>query len=415
LHRQIKYGKKRRTEEVRSMKLSKRAHMIKPSPTLAITAKAKAMRAQGIDVISFGAGEPDFDTPRHIKDAAITALQEGFTKYTPVGGIDELKEAICAKLQRENKVQYYKENILVSCGGKHSFYNMAQAFIDEGDEVIIPAPYWVSYPPMVELAGGKPVIATTSEEEGFKLRPDTLEKAITPKTKALVINSPSNPTGSAYTRTELEELAEVVLGHKIFIVSDEIYEKIVYDGFAHVSIASLSDEVKELTIILNGVSKTYAMTGWRIGYTAGPKELIAAMNNIQSQSTSNPTSFAQKGALDALQGSQAEVSVMVNEYQKRRDLIWEGLTAITGISCYKPQGAFYVFPNVGAYLGKDYKKERIKDTSQLTSYLLDEAQVAVVPGVEFGAEGYLRLSYPIAPEVITEGIARIKEALARLG
>jgi aspartate aminotransferase len=404
----------RRTEEAISMKLSKRAHMIKPSPTLAITAKAKAMRAQGIDVISFGAGEPDFDTPQHIKDAAITALQEGFTKYTPVGGIDELKEAICAKLQRENGVQYLKENILVSCGGKHSFYNMAQAFIDEGDEVIIPAPYWVSYPPMVALAGGKPVSVSTSEEEGFKLCPETLEKAITPKTKALVINSPSNPTGSAYTREELMGLADVALKHNMYIISDEIYEKIVYDGFEHVSIASMSDEVKKLTIILNGVSKTYSMTGWRIGYTAGPKELIAAMNNIQSQSTSNPTSFAQKGALDALQGSQAEVSAMVEEYQRRRDLICEGLTAITGISCYTPQGAFYVFPNVGAYLGKEYKGERITNTSQLTGYLLDEARVAVVPGVEFGAEGFLRLSYPIAPEVITEGIARIKEALARL-
>ena len=396
------------------MKLSTRAQMIKPSPTLAITAKAKAMRAQGIDVISFGAGEPDFDTPQHIKDAAIAALQEGFTKYTPVGGIDELKEAICAKLLQDNGVQYQKENILVSCGGKHSFYNVAQAFIDEGDEVIIPAPYWVSYPPMVALAGGKPIIVSTSEEEGFKLLPETLEKAITPNTKALVINSPSNPTGSAYTRKELEKLAEVALQHKIFVISDEIYEKIVYDGFEHVSIASLSDEVRDVTIILNGVSKTYSMTGWRIGYTAGPKELIAAMNRIQSQSTSNPTSFAQKGALDALQGSQAEVSVMVKEYQQRRDLICDALTLIAGITCYTPQGAFYVFPNVGAYLDKDHKGERIKNTSQLTDYLLDEARVAVVPGVEFGAEGFLRLSYPIAPEVITEGIARIKEALARL-
>ena len=396
------------------MKLSTRAQMIKSSPTLAITAKAKAMRAQGIDVISFGAGEPDFDTPRHIKDAAISALQEGFTKYTPVGGIDELKEAICTKLQQDNGVQYQKENILVSCGGKHSFYNVAQAFIDEGDEVIIPAPYWVSYPPMVALAGGKPVIVSTSEEEGFKLHPETLEKAITPKTKAVVINSPSNPTGSAYTRKDLEKLAEVLLRHKIFVISDEIYEKIVYDGFEHVSIASLSDAVKALTIILNGVSKTYSMTGWRIGYTAGPKELIAAMTNIQSQSTSNPTSFSQKGALEALQGNQAEVSVMVEEYQRRRDLICDALTSIAGITCYKPQGAFYVFPNVGVYLGKEHKKERIKDTSQLTGYLLDEARVAVVPGVEFGAEGFLRLSYPIAPEVITEGIARIKEALARL-
>jgi aspartate aminotransferase len=397
------------------MKLSKRAQMIKPSPTLAITAKAKAMSAQGIDVINFGAGEPDFDTPQHIKDAAIAALQQGFTKYTPVGGIDELKEAICAKLQRENKVLYQKEQILVSCGGKHSFYNLAQALIDDGDEVIIPAPYWVSYPPMVMLAGGKPVIVNTSEEEGFKLPPDALEQAITPKTKAVVINSPSNPTGSAYTRTELEELTGVALQRKILIISDEIYEKICYDGFEHVSIASLGEEVKAITIIVNGLSKTYAMTGWRIGYTAGPQELIAAMNRIQSQSTSNPTSFAQKGALDALQGSQAEISIMVAEYQKRRDLIWKALTSIKGVSCYKPQGAFYCFPNVGAYLGKEHKGKRIKDTAVLTDYLLDEARVAVVPGIEFGAEGYLRLSYPIAPEVIQEGVKRIKEALARLG
>jgi aspartate aminotransferase len=397
------------------MKLSKRAQKIKPSPTLAITAKAKAMRAQGIDVISFGAGEPDFDTPQHIKDAAIAALQEGFTKYTPAGGIDELKEAICAKLQGDNGVQYQKENILVSCGGKHSFYNMAQALIDEGDEVIIPAPYWVSYPPMVTLAGGKPVSVSTSEEEGFTLAPDALEKAITSRTKAVVINSPSNPTGSAYTRKDLEGLAEVALKHKIYIISDEIYEKIVYDGFEQVSIASLGDDIKDITIILNGVSKTYSMTGWRIGYTAGPQELIGAMQRIQSQSTSNPTSFAQKGALEALQGSQAEVKVMVEEYQRRRDLICDALTAIDGITCYKPQGAFYCFPNMGAYLGKKHKGERVTDTSQLTNYLLDEARVAVVPGVEFGAEGFLRLSYPIAPEVITEGIARIKEALARLG
>jgi aspartate aminotransferase len=405
----------RNDKEAISMKLSKRAQMVKPSPTLAITAKAKAMRAQGIDVISFGAGEPDFDTPQHIKDAAIAALQEGFTKYTPAGGTDELKEAICAKLQQDNGVQYQKEHILVSCGGKHSFYNVAQAFIDEGDEVIIPAPYWVSYPPMVELAGGKPVIVPTTEEEGFKLRPDALENAITSKTKAVVINSPSNPTGSAYTREELMGLADVALKHKIYIISDEIYEKMVYDGFEHVSIASLGDEVNSCTIILNGVSKTYSMTGWRIGYTAGPKELIGAMQRIQSQSTSNPTSFAQKGALEALQGSQAEVSTMVEEYQRRRNLICDALTAIDGITCYKPQGAFYVFPNVGAYLGKEHKGERITDASQLTSYLLDEARVAVVPGVEFGAEGFLRLSYPIAPEVITEGIARIKEALSRLG
>ncbi len=396
------------------MKLSRRAQMIKPSPTLAIAAKARAMGAQGIDVISFGAGEPDFDTPQHIKDAAIAALQQGFTKYTPVGGIDELKEAICEKLQRENKVPYQKEQIVVSCGGKHSFYNLAQALIDEGDEVIIPAPYWVSYPPMVMLAEGKPVIVDTTEEEGFKLRPDALEKAITPKTKAVLINSPSNPTGSAYTRKELEGLADVALRRKILIISDEIYERIVYDGFVQASIASLGEEVRSSTIIVNGLSKTYAMTGWRIGYTAGPQEVIAAMNRIQSQSTSNPTSFAQKGAVAALQGSQAEVPIMTAEYQRRRDLIWKALTSIPDVSCYKPQGAFYCFPNVKAYLGKDHKGKRIKDTADLTDYLLDEARVAVVPGVEFGAEGYLRLSYPIAPKTIQEGVKRIKEALARL-
>jgi aspartate aminotransferase len=396
------------------MKLSQRAQKIKPSPTLAITARAKAMRAQGIDVISFGAGEPDFDTPQHIKAAAIAALQDGFTKYTPAGGIEELKEAICEKLHRENGVQYYNENIIVSCGGKHSFYNVAQAFIDDGDEVIIPAPYWVSYPPMVELAGGTPVIVDTPETEGFKLLPEDLEKTVTPRTKAVVINTPSNPSGTAYTHTELEGLAEVALKHKVFIISDEIYEKIVYDGFEHVSVASIGEEVKALTIIINGVSKTYAMTGWRIGYTAGPQELIEAMNRIQSQSTSNPTSFAQKGALDALQGSQAEIAIMVEEYQRRRDLMWEGLTAIEGISCYKPQGAFYCFPNVNTYLGKDYQGSQITDTAQLTGYLLDEARVAVVPGADFGAEGFLRLSYPIAPDAITQGVERIREALARL-
>ena len=401
-------------QEVQIMKLSQRAIMIKPSPTLAIAAKAKALSAQGINVINFSAGEPDFDTPQHIKNAAIAALQQGFTKYTPVGGIDELKEAVCAKLQRENKVQYTKEQILISCGGKHSFYNLAQALIAEEDEVIVPAPYWVSYPPMVELAGGKPVILSTTEEEGFKVRPEALQQAITPKTKAVVINSPSNPTGSAYTRQELEGLADVALRHNIAIISDEIYEKIVYDGFKHVSIASLSKEVKAITVIVSGLSKTYSMTGWRIGYTAGPQELIAAMSRIQSQSTSNPTSFAQKGALDALQGSQAEISVMVREYQKRRDLIVQALTSIKGVSCYTPQGAFYVFPNVRAYLGKHYKSERILDTAHLTNYLLDEAQVAVVPGLEFGVEGYLRLSYPIAPDEIKDGIQRIKEALSKL-
>ena len=396
------------------MKLSRRSQKVKPSPTLAITAKAKAMRTQGIDVISFSAGEPDYDTPQHIKDAAIKALQEGFTKYTPAGGINELKDAITEKLLKENKIHYKRDQILISCGGKHSLYNVAQALINDGDEVIVPAPYWVSYPPIIMLAGGKPVILSTSEEEGFRLSPEALKGAITPKTKAMIINSPSNPTGSAYTRRDLEKLAEIALKHKIYIISDEIYEKIVYDGFEHVSIASLGEEIKNTTILVNGVSKTYSMTGWRIGYTAGSREIIEAMDKIQSQSTSNPTSFAQMGALAALCGTQENIMLMAEEYQRRRDLIWESLMLINDISCYKPLGAFYVFPNIGVYLGRRFKGKKLEDSSQLSSFLLDEARVAVVPGIDFGAEGYIRLSYPISPKVIQEGVKRIKEALSLL-
>lgn len=396
------------------MKLSHRSQQVKPSPTMAITAKAKAMRAQGIDVIGFGAGEPDFDTPDHIKEAAIKALEEGFTKYTPAGGIESLKDAIVEKLQRENNVTYRRDEVIINCGGKHSFYNWAQAFIDEGDEVIIPSPYWVSYPPMVTLAGGTPVIASTTEEEEFKLTPRALEAAATSRTVAVIINSPSNPTGSAYIPEELEALAEVALRKHILIVSDEIYERIVYDGFRHVSIASLNEEIQKHTVILNGVSKTYSMTGWRIGYAAGPREIIAAMDKIQSQSTSNPTSFAQMGAIAALRGPQDQVDAMVREYQARRDAIWRAVTDIEGITCYKPVGAFYVFPSVDAYFGRMYKGNTIKNSSDLTDFLLEEARVAVVPGVEFGAEGFIRLSYPIATEVIKEGISRMAAALKGL-
>src|SRR3972149_3116161 len=287
--------------------LSNRAKSLKPSPTLAINAKAKSMQAQGIQVISFGAGEPDFDTPENIKQAAKKALDEGFTKYTPVGGIDELKDAIIKKFQRDSGLSYKRSEVLVSCGGKHSFYNLVQAIFDQGDEVIIPAPYWVSYPPMVSLAGGSPVIVETIEKNEFKITPEALKKAITPRTKALIINSPSNPTGSAYSKKELEKIGEIALSKNIFVISDEIYEKIVYDGFKFTSIASLSEEMKKKTIIVHGVAKTYAMTGWRIGYTAGSEEVISAMNNIQSQSTSNPTSIAQKASVEALIGPQDEV------------------------------------------------------------------------------------------------------------
>ena len=394
--------------------LSNRAKSLKPSPTLAINAKAKSMQAQGIHVVSFGAGEPDFDTPENIKQAAKKALDEGFTKYTPVGGIDELKDAIIKKFGRDSGLSYKRSEILVSCGGKHSFYNLAQAIFDQGDEVIIPAPYWVSYPPMVSLAGGSPVIVETTEKNEFKITPEGLKKAITPKTKALIINSPSNPTGSAYTRKELERIAEIALAKNVFVISDEIYEKIVYDGFQFISIASLSEEMKKRTIIVHGVAKTYSMTGWRIGYTAGSEEIISAMNNIQSQSTSNPTSIAQKASVEALIGPQNEVEKMVAAFAQRRNYIVDRLNKMGGVSCYKPVGAFYVFPNFSSYYGKAYQGKKIENSTHLADYFLDVAKVAVVPGVEFGADPFERLSFATSMENIKEGLDRVEEALKKL-
>jgi aspartate aminotransferase len=394
--------------------LSNRAKSLKPSPTLAINAKAKSMLAQGIHVISFGAGEPDFDTPENIKQAAKKALDEGFTKYTPVGGIDELKDAIIKKFQRDSGLSYKRPEILVSCGGKHSFYNLAQAIFDQGDEVIIPAPYWVSYPPMVSLAGGSPVIVETTEKNEFKITPEALKKAITPKTKALIINSPSNPTGSAYTKKDLEKIAEISLSKTIFVISDEIYEKIVYDGFQFTSIATVSEEMKKRTIIVHGVAKTYSMTGWRIGYTAGSEEIIAAMNNIQSQSTSNPTSIAQKASVEALIGPQGEVEKMVSAFAQRRNYIVDRLSKMAGVSCYKPVGAFYAFPNFSSYYGKAYQGKKIENSTHLADYFLDVAKVAVVPGVEFGADPFERLSFATSMENIKEGLDRVEEALKKL-
>ena len=394
--------------------LSNRAKSLKPSPTLAINAKAKSMQAQGISVISFGAGEPDFDTPENIKLAAKKALDAGFTKYTPVGGIDDLKDAIIKKFQRDIQVTYKRSEIIVSCGGKHSFYNLAQAIFDQGEEVIIPAPYWVSYPPMVALANGTPVIVETTEKNEFKITPGELKKAITPKTKALIINSPSNPTGSAYTKKELEKIAEVALSKNFFVISDEIYEKIVYDGFEFTSIASLSEEMKKRTIIVHGVAKTYAMTGWRIGYTAGSEEIISAMNNIQSQSTSNPTSISQKASVEALIGPQNEVEKMVSAFAQRRNYIVDRLNKIPGVSCYKPVGSFYVFPNFSSYYGKSFQGKKIENSTHLADFFLDVAKVAVVPGVEFGADPFERLSYATSMEDIKEGLNRIEEALKKL-
>ena len=394
--------------------LSSRVKQIKPSPTLAITAKAKAMRAEGIDVVGFGAGEPDFDTPDHVKEAALEAIRAGFTKYTASGGIPELKRAIIAKLERDSALTYEPGEILVSVGGKHSFYNLAQAIFQEGDEVLIPAPYWVSYPPMVTLAGASPVILETDEKTEFRISPEQLSRAITRKTKAVVLCSPSNPTGSAYTREELGRIGEVILEKGISVISDEIYEKFTYDGFEWTSIASLSPELRRSTFILNAVSKTYSMTGWRIGFAAGEKEVIAAMNRIQDQSTSCPTSFAQKGAVAALEGPQDCVAMMLAEFAKRRRVMVDGLNAIEGITCLWPKGAFYVFPNVSALYGRKFEGKSIDDSNALTEYLLDTARVAVVPGDGFGSDGYVRLSYATDMETIEKGLARIAEAVKRL-
>jgi aspartate aminotransferase len=394
--------------------LSNRAKSLKPSPTLAINAKAKSMQAQGVSVISFGAGEPDFDTPENIKEAAKKALDAGFTKYTPVGGIDDLKDAIIKKFQRDSQLTYKRSEIIVSCGGKHSFYNLAQAIFDQGDEVIVPAPYWVSYPPMVALANATPLVVETEEKNEFKITPEELKKAITPRTKALIINSPSNPTGSAYTKKELEKIAEIAVSKKFFVISDEIYEKIVYDGFEFTSIASLSEEMKKRTIIVHGVAKTYAMTGWRIGYTAGSEEIVAAMNNIQSQSTSNPTSIAQKASVEALTGPQSEVEKMVTAFGQRRNYIVDRLNKFPGVSCYNPVGAFYVFPNFSSYYGKSYQNKKVENSTHLADFFLDVARVAVVPGVEFGADPFERFSYATSMEDIKEGLDRIEESLKKL-
>ena len=393
------------------MNISRRVKGIKPSPTLTITAKAKAMKAEGIDVIGFGAGEPDFDTPDHIKKAAIKALENGFTKYTAAGGTDELKDAVIGKFKRDNGLDYDRTQILVSCGGKHCLYNLAQVLFDTGDEVVIPSPYWVSYPPIVTLADALPVILETTEESGFKMDPDKLRRAITKRTKALVLNSPCNPSGTTYTESELREIADIVLDKGIYVISDEIYEKIVYDGFQSVSIASLDNDIKERTIIAHGVSKTYSMTGWRIGFTAGPSSIIEAMNKIQGQSTSNPTSISQKASQEALSGPQDVVEAMVGEFQKRRDYIIDRLNSLKGITCVKPAGAFYAFPNFSSYLGKSFREKPVRNSVDLADYLLDFAQVAVVPGAAFGTEGFERLSFATSMENIEIGIDRIEKAL----
>jgi aspartate aminotransferase len=396
------------------MKLSERMSQIQPSPTLTINTKAKALRAAGVDVISFGVGEPDFDTPEHICLAAFDAIKEGFTRYTPVGGIDELKDAIITDFQRSYGLSYGREEIVVSCGGKHSLYNLAQVLFDPGDEVLIPAPYWVSYPDIVRLADAVPVIVPTYEEDQFKLRPEVLEEAITAKSKGLILNSPSNPTGSTYTREELEKLAPVVLQHGLPVISDDIYYRIMFQGQPWVNLSMVGDDLRKQTIIVNGVSKTYAMTGWRIGYLAGPAEVVGAVTKIQSQSTSNPNSIAQKAAVAALTGPQHCVDEMVKAFEKRRDHMTSRLESLPGVRVIRPTGTFYIFANFSSYYGRAYDDQVIGGSLDLSAYLMDKVHLAVVPGVAFGEDNCLRFSFAISMEQIDQGMDRLSEALTAL-
>jgi aspartate aminotransferase len=396
------------------MKLAARAGRIVPSPTLSITATAKAMVAQGIDVIDFASGEPDFDTPDLVKEAAHTAIKNGFTKYTPASGIDELKLAVVKKLEAEQGLRYDKSQILISCGAKHTLYNIAEALFEQGDEVIIPSPFWVSYPDQVLLNDATPVLLDTQEADGYVVRRRELEAKITPRTKAIIINSPCNPTGATYDRACLQEIADVAQRRDLVIISDEIYEKIIYDGVRHVSIATLGPEIAARTVIVNGVSKAYAMTGWRIGYAAGPIELIGAMANIQSQSTSNPTSISQKAAVAALRDGDPFTEQMLKEFDRRRRLMVERLNAMPGVACSMPTGAFYAFPNVSGLFSRAHTNGKIRSAADLAAYLLQAAKVAVVPGEPFGSASHIRLSYATSMDAIARGLHRMEAALAAL-
>jgi aspartate aminotransferase len=386
------------------MRLSQRVKQLSPSSTLAITAKANELKKQGLDVVGLGAGEPDFNTPQHIIDAAISAMQEGKTKYTATSGIVELKEAICEKLKQDNGLTYKPSQILVTNGAKHALYNIFQAILEPGDEVVIPTPYWVSYPEQVLLAGGVPVYVEGKEDNEFKITPQQLESALSAKTQAVIINSPSNPTGSIYSREELSALAEICINHDVLMVSDEIYEKLIYDGNQHVSVASLSEEAYQHTVVVNGMSKPYSMTGWRIGYVAASEELVKAMTNLAAHSTSNPVSFAQYGAVEALRGPQEPLEMMRREFEKRRNIAVGLLNQIDGIHCVKPKGAFYIFINVSEAV----KKGGFQSTDEWAKALLEQEYVALVPGTGFGAPNHIRISYTTSLEQLEKGISRIK-------
>ena len=396
------------------MELSSRVRNIKPSPTLAVTARAAQLKAEGRDIISLGVGEPDFDTPDHIKQAAIAAIHRGFTKYTAVGGTPSLKQAVIGKFKRDNGLEYTAKQVLVSCGGKQSFYNLVQAAINPGDEVIIPAPYWVSYPDIVLLAEGRSVFIEAGIEQGFRITPDQLEATITPRTRMLVLNSPSNPTGAVYTREELAALGEVLRRHpQVLIASDDMYEHILLGETPFTNILNVCPDLYDRTVVLNGVSKAYAMTGWRIGYAAGPAELIAAMENVQSQSTSNPTSISQVAAEAALNGNQDCIRPMVEAFRERHRYVVDCLNAMPGVRCADSGGAFYAFPDMRAAIARLHAAGRLPAATDLalTEYLLEHG-VAVVPGSAFGAEGYVRISFATSMQNLRQAIARIGNALA---
>ncbi len=397
------------------MSLSRRVRSISPSATLAITAMAKRMQADGIDIISFAGGEPEFDTPDHVKEASIRALREGFTKYTPPAGIDELRDAVVAKLKRDNGLEYTRDEVIASSGSKQALYNLAMVLFDKKDEVIIPAPYWVSYPEQVRLSDATPVFVPTREDEGFHLKHRDLARDLTPRTKAVILNSPCNPTGAVMEVDELKAIAELAVEKDFYLISDEAYESLTYDGVKHVSVASLGDEVKARTFVVGSTSKTHAMTGWRLGYAAGPKEIVGAMIDLQSQSTSAPTSISQKAAVAALLGPQEAAEAMRREFEVRRRYVVERLHGMPGVRCVPPEGTFYAFPNVSAFYGKKFARgHKISSSTDLTAYLIQEARVTVVPGAEFGSDKHIRLSYCLSMEQTREGLERMASALEQL-
>ena len=396
------------------MQLAQFTRHLKPSETLAISAKAKALRAQGRVVIDFSVGEPDFNTPDNVIQAAEHAMAEGFTKYTQASGLPALRQAIADKLRRENDLHYEPDQIIVSCGAKHALYNLAMVLVDPGDEVIIPGPYWVTYPAQVQMAGGTSVIIPTTAAEGFKITGEVLRRYLTPATKGIILNSPCNPTGAVYTPEELQDLADVLCNTDLYVITDEIYEHMVYDGLRQVSIATLSPELKERCIVVNGLSKSYSMTGWRLGFCAGPADVIAACGHLQSQSTSNPTAFAQIAAIEALTGPQDSVHAMAAAFVERRDFVVARLNAIDGISCPMPQGAFYTFPKINALFGRRANGHTLSNSADVIDYLLDTAGVAAVPGEAFGADDHMRLSYAASMEALRTGLDRLDQAVQQL-